>query len=136
MTGYVHFEARIEPMEWGRSVYTVLPLPSEIMRALGDPKRVEGEIADYPVNLAPSRAPAEVFEGAFLWTGKSLLREAGVVPGELVDVRLRPADPNAVELPGDVSAALREADATAVWEALTPGRRRSLLQSVVTAKRP
>nr|WP_238941552.1 YdeI/OmpD-associated family protein [Jannaschia sp. Os4] len=103
------------------------------MAALGEPRRVEGEIADHPVNLAPTRAP--VRDGAFLWTGKALLAEIGIAPGEVVEVRLRPADPSEVEVPDDVAAALRAADRTAAWEATTPGRRRGMLQAVATAKR-
>ena len=133
MSEWVAFEAAVEPMEWGRSVYTVLPLPDEVMAALGQPKRVEGEIADHPVNLAPTLAP--VRDCAFLWTGKALLDAAGIAPGEVVEVRLRPADPDAVDLPDDVAAALRAAGRTAEWEAMTPGRRRAALQHVAAAKR-
>ena len=132
MSEYQTFEAMITPMEWGDSVYTVLPLPEEIVRAL-DCKRVEGEIADYPVNLAITRAP--VIEDAFLWTGKSLLDTIGISPGDVVEVRLRPADPNHVEVPEDVATALRAAERTPQWEALTPGKRRGHLHTIETAKR-
>jgi uncharacterized protein YdeI (YjbR/CyaY-like superfamily) len=40
-----------------------------------------------------------------------------------------------VDLPEDVALALRRADLTAAWDALTPGRKRGLLHSVATAKR-
>lgn len=130
---YVTFEATIEPLEWGRSVYTVLPLPDDIMAALGHTARVEGEIAGHPVNLAPARAP--VIGTAFLFTGKALLREIGIAPGEIVEIRLRPADPDAVDTPDDVAAALRAAGRSADLLALTPGKRRGLLHPISTAKR-
>ena len=130
---WIEFEGRIEPMEWGRSVYTILRLPEEVMQALGHPRRVEGEINEHPVNLAPTTAP--VIEGAYLWTGKSLLDAIGLEVGETVEVRLRPADPDAVEVPEDVAAAIRVAGASTVWEALTPGKRRAALHQVTTAKR-
>ncbi|ROU02720.1 YdeI/OmpD-associated family protein [Histidinibacterium lentulum] len=135
MDDYIRFEGRIEPLVWGPRTYTVLPLPEEVARALADAgaRRVEGEIADHPVNLALSRAP--VTPHTFLWTGKSLLDALGVAPGEVVEVRLRPAPDDAVDLPDDVAAALRAAGRTAAWEALTPGRRRAALYTIATAKR-
>ena len=89
MNDYVTFEALIEPMVWGKSTYTILRIPLEIAEALGNAKRVEGEIAEHPINLAPTRAP--VIEGVFLWAGQSLLDRIGLAPGEVVEVRLRPA---------------------------------------------
>lgn len=130
---WIAFEARIEPMAWGRNTYTILRLPPEIVSALDGARRVEGEIGDHPVNLAVTRAP--VLDDPFLWAGKAFLEAAGLEPGAPVEVRLRPADPAAVDLPDDVCAALRAAGRTADWAALTPGRRRGLLHGIGTAKR-
>ncbi|GIT90202.1 hypothetical protein JANAI62_03150 [Jannaschia pagri] len=134
MTDWVTFEGQFRPLEWGRSTYTILRLPDDVMAALGQPKRVEGEIGDHPVNLAPTRAP--VVDEAFLWAGKAFLDASGLQPGEVVSVRLRPADPNVVEVPPELSIALRAADKTSAWEALSPGKRRGLLHRIETAKRP
>ena len=89
MTDYLLFEGQIVSMEWGKSTYTVLPLPDDIAGALqaAGAKRVEGEINEHPVNLALSKAP--VIDGVFLWTGKSLLARIDVAPGEPLEVRLR-----------------------------------------------
>lgn len=130
----VTFEGRIEPLEWGRSTYTILRLPEEVVAALGNPKRVEGEIGDHPVNLGLARA--DVVAGAFLWTGKAFLDAAGIAPGEVLEIRLRATDPNEVEIPDDFAAALRAAGRSADWEALTAGKRRGLLYGVTSAKRP
>ena len=134
MSEYHVFEGEIIPIELGKSTYTVLPLPDQIADALQaeGARRVEGEINDHPVNLALTKAP--VIDHIFLWTGKSLLDEIGIAPGEPVDVRLRKAD-DSVETPEDVMLALRQADATAAWEALTPGKKRGLLHHVNIAKR-
>jgi uncharacterized protein YdeI (YjbR/CyaY-like superfamily) len=75
-------------------------------------------------------------EGPFLWAGQSLLDRLGIAPGEPVEVRLRPAPPDEVDTPDDISLALRQADATLLWEALTPGKRRGLLYRIDTAKTP
>jgi hypothetical protein len=134
VSGWLEFEGRITPLEWGRATYTILRLPPDIADALASQKarRVEGEINDQPVNLALSRAP--VVEGVFLWTGQSLLERLSVEPGELLEIRLRPAPADAVDTPDDLAAALRAAGVTAAWEALTPGRRRGLIHRVETAK--
>ncbi|MEL7114608.1 MAG: YdeI/OmpD-associated family protein [Pseudomonadota bacterium] len=135
MEDYVSFEGMVEPMEWGDSTYTVLRLPDDVLCTLEAQKarRVEGEINDHPVNLAITKAP--VIDSAFLWAGKSLLRDIGIAPGEPLDVRLRKANEDDVDVPPDVSAALLSAGALSKWEALTPGKRRGLLHQVTTAKR-
>ena len=132
MTDWVTFEGRVRPLTWGRSTYTILPVPDSVVQALGKCRRVEGEIAEHPVNLALSRAP--VVEGVFLWAGSSLLDRIGIAPGEPVEVRLRPAPDGVVDTPPDVAAALSAAGVTATWDALTPGKRRGLLYQVETAR--
>ena len=132
MTGWVTFEGRVVPLAWGRSTYTILPLPDHVTAALGPCRRVEGEIAEHPVNLALSRAP--VVEGVFLWAGQSLLDRIGIAPGELVEVRLRPAPDDRVDVDPDIEAALRAGGVAAAWEALTPGKRRGMLYQIATAK--
>ena len=34
MSDWIEFEVRIEPIEWGKYVYTVLRLPAEVSKAL------------------------------------------------------------------------------------------------------
>jgi hypothetical protein len=134
MSDYLAFTGRIETLDWGRAVYTILRLPEEVAAHLAaqDARRVEGEINEFPVNLAPARAP--VLDETFLWTGKSLLDRIGLVPGDEVEVRLRKAPDDEVETPDDVAAALRAAGSTHLWDALTPGKRRGLLYQIGTAK--
>lgn len=134
MSDWVAFEGRVEPLEWGRATYTILPVPTEAAEALvaQGARRVAGEINDHPVNLALTRAP--VVEGVFLWAGRTLLDRLGVEPGEPLEVRLRPASSDEVDTPDDLAAALHAAGAWEAWEALTPGRRRGLLHKVETAK--
>jgi hypothetical protein len=134
MSDYVEFTGRIETLDWGRSTYTILRLPEEAAArfAAEGAKRLEGEMNEHPVNLAPVRAP--VLEETFLWTGKSLLDRIGLAPGDEVEVRLRKASDDEVEAPDDLALALRARGATDLWEALTPGRRRGLLYQIGTAK--
>lgn len=135
MASYVSFHTSIVPMRWGQNEYSVLPLKFEVMEALRFPKRVEGTINDHAVNLAVVNAPFSVIDTPFLWIGKSLLDDISAVPGDNVLIRLRPADPGVVDIPADLTEALRGAGRTAEWEALTPGRKRGLLVLVNSAKR-
>ncbi|WP_415921429.1 YdeI/OmpD-associated family protein [Tateyamaria sp. SN6-1] len=128
MTDWIMFEARIEPMEWGKNTYTVVRLPDDVTDALpAGTSRIEGEFGDVPINLALTKAP--VIDGTFVYTGKTFLRDSGLAPGEVFDARIRPADPD------DVAHALCAAGRTADWGALTPGKQRGLLHLVNTAKR-
>jgi hypothetical protein len=132
VSGYVTFDGVVEPLVWGRATYTILRLPSDVVQALGKTKRVEGEVNDHPINLALTRAP--VVDGVFLWAGQSLLDRVGVAPGEPIEVRLRPAQDERIDVPDDITAALLAHGVLANWEALTPGKRRGMLYQVETAK--
>ena len=131
-SAHVSFEARIEPVAWGEKTHTVLRLPPEAV-ALTRAERVEGEIAEHPVNLAVVHA--EPVDGAFVWAGKNLLARNGAQPGETVEVRLRPVDPFSADLPGDLAAALLAAGRSALWHAATPGKRRGWRYRIDMAKR-
>lgn len=135
MTGYVTFDAQVQAMPWGDSVYTVVPLPDDVLKALGKTRRVEGEFNDHPVNLAIAKAPEDVIDTPFLWAGKSLLDRVGLEPGEMFEARLRPAPADTVDAPPDVVTALRSSGLTETWDTLTPGRKRSALYQIETAKR-
>jgi len=135
VSDYVTFDACVQPMPWGDKVYTIIALPPEVLNTLGPTKRVEGEINDHPVNLAISKAPADVIDTPFLWAGKSLLTRVGVELGDRFEARLRPAPDDVVEVPIDVMNALRSGGAIEVWEALSPGKKRAHLYQIDTAKR-
>ncbi|MGL4320143.1 MAG: YdeI/OmpD-associated family protein [Paracoccaceae bacterium] len=132
MTEYIAFQGRIEPMVWGRATYTILRVPKTVVAALGPTKRVEGEMNDHPINLALTRAP--VCPDVFLWAGQSLLERIGIAPDDLLEVRLRPAPDDLVDVPDDVAFALQSTGQTSVWAALTPGKQRRLLYQIGTAK--
>jgi uncharacterized protein YdeI (YjbR/CyaY-like superfamily) len=70
----------------------------------------------------------------FLWAGQTLLDRIGIAPGEPVEVRLRPAPDDQVDLDADIAAALRAAGVLDRWEAMTPGKRRGMLYQITTAK--
>jgi len=134
MTDRVCFEAEAKPLVRGLATFTILRLPPEAARTLqaAGAQRVEGDIAGHPVNLALARAPE--IDGAVLWAGQSLLDRLGAKPGARLQVRLRPAPPDAVDTPEDVETALIRAGKTGIWQRLTPGRKRGLIHQITPAK--
>lgn len=132
MQKYIDFEGQVELMEWGRSLHTILRIPDEVVTAIGPTRRVEGEINDFPVNLALTRAP--VLTGIFVYTGKNLLTKAGIEPGQWIDIRFRAAPDDLVETPQDVIFALVSTGQSEAWEKLTPGKQRGHLHQIDTAR--
>jgi len=128
------FDGVIEPMEWDKNTYTVLRIPDAVMATLpAGTRRVEGEFGDFPINLALTKSPA--IDGTFVYTGKSFLAESGLEVGVPFEARIRFVDPDLVEMPEGVAAALRAAGRIADWNKLTPGDQRGRLHTVNTAKR-
>ena len=131
---WVCFDGVIEPMAWGRNTYTILRLPDAVIDALPKgTKRIEGEFGEFPINLALTKAP--VIDAVFVYTGKTFLRDSGLVVGAPFEARVRAVDPDLVEMPEDVTAALPAAGRSADWAKLTPGQQRGKLHLVNTAKR-
>jgi hypothetical protein len=119
----------------GDKVFTIVPLPSEVISALGPTRRVEGELNEHPATLAISSAPNEATGTPFLWAGKSMPDRAGLRPGDPLEARLRAASDDAVDVPADVLNALRSGGALDAWDRLSPGKKRALLHRIDTAKR-
>lgn len=135
MNEWLSFVGRVEPMEWGNSTFTILTLPEEIVLELArrNTRRVEIELNDHPFNMALTKAPA--VSGAFVYTGKSILQEVGISPGDEIEVRLRKADPNMVDVPSDVLLAIHSANLAGAWASLTPGKQRGMLHQITSAKK-
>lgn len=139
---YLHsFEGLIDRFGVGKARkiwYTVLFLPPDLASQLpfaDFPRlRVEGEIADLPV------------EGAWIPTGDGrryfivaprVLHGASIGVGDLVEMRFGVADQAAVDVPGELAAALAHCpEAQAAWLSLTPGKRRGLAHRIHGAKAP
>ena len=136
MDEWIEFDGRIIPTHWGDSVFTILPLPDEVATELKSQgaKRVEIELSDHPYNCALTKAP--VIDQTFVYTGKRILAETGIEPGEEIFVRVRKADADMVEVPSDVQAAILQHGVIETWDKITPGRKRGMLHQVTSAKRP
>lgn len=140
MSWFPHsFEAPLERHGVGRDRkiwYNVLFLPAHLAAQLPfrtHPQlRVEGEIADLP--MAGTFIPAG--DGRhYVIVSPAIMREAGIAIDQMVEMRFRVADQEAVDVPEALADALaRDADAAGAWEGLTPGRRRALAYLVGTAR--
>jgi hypothetical protein len=133
---WTEFDAVLAPLEWGRSVYTVVVLPDELVdRAKAEgTHRLAGTVEDVEVNVGIARA--DITPDAFFYAGKSLQRRLGLRPGDPVRCRLRPVDADVVLVPDDVTTALRESGLDAAFEARTPAQRRQLVMPVDQAATP
>jgi hypothetical protein len=135
-SSWLEFDAIVDVLPWGRSVYTIIRLerPLEAAARAAGTRRVEGTIDEVPVNVGINRT--DVTPDAFMYVGKALRRRLAVDPGDVVCCRLRPADPDDVPLPEDVHRALAEGDRLSSFERKQPSARRRLLQGIEDAAKP
>ncbi|MEM7789247.1 MAG: YdeI/OmpD-associated family protein [Bacteroidota bacterium] len=112
-----------------------VPLPEAVADALDGHDRVEGTLGGHAFRRTVQRRP----DGArWLRFGAGWLRDAGLAVGEVVLVEVGPdLDPDRVDLPAELEAALAlDPEAARAWDALPPGKRRTLAYGVGRAKRP
>lgn len=130
---WVEVEASLELLAWGRNTYVVIRLPAELEAACraARTRRVGGTVDGVEVNLGVNRA--DVLPDAFVYAGRPLQRRVGAVAGDVVTLRLRPADPDLVPLPADVRRALADAGRLDAFEERRPAERRRLLAEVDAA---
>ena len=133
------FEAEIERFGVGKTRkiwYQVLMLPSDLQAALPFQQyprlRVEGEIADVPIN----NAFIPTGDGRhYVIVGPDVREGAGVGLSDRVIMRFKVADQDAVDVPETLAAALEADSALAKhWMTITSGRKRSMAQHVASAK--
>ncbi|MGB3457553.1 MAG: YdeI/OmpD-associated family protein [Litorimonas sp.] len=133
------FEAEIERFGVGKTRkvwYQVLMLPDTLKQALPfgtySRLRVEGEIADVPM----ANAFIPTGDGRYyVIVGPDVRNGAGVGLGDRVGMRFGIADQDAVDVPDNLAAALKDSrEMTEAWDGLTPGKQRAVAQHVRSAK--
>lgn len=131
------FEAPVEYHNVGsdKYAYTVIFVPDEIARELPlkqHPRlRVTGEVSDYPIeaSLTPVRGRW------YILLSKRILTAVDARVGDLLEVRFKIADQDAVDVREFLSDALERHPAErALWNAATPGKKRGLAYRVASAK--
>ncbi|MGZ5400682.1 MAG: YdeI/OmpD-associated family protein [Nocardioides sp.] len=132
----VTFDALLEIMPWGRSVYTVIKVPDELAAQAGreSTRRVEGSLDGLVVNVGLNRT--DIIPDTFIYVGRGLQRRLGVRAGAVVRCVLAPADPDHVPVPDDVLDVLEDAGRRDAFERLPAPERRRLLVPVEGAARP
>ena len=116
-------------------VVVVPPGIATALSNLGGRPRLTGELA----GRAFAGAAQPLGGGSYyLIVNKRTRAATGLDLGDPVSVRLRPDDPDRVDVPPALATALAEADPElrAIWEGLTPGTRRGFAHRVASAKRP
>ncbi|MEM9013756.1 MAG: YdeI/OmpD-associated family protein [Pseudomonadota bacterium] len=133
------FSSQIERFGVGKARkvwYNVVFMPDALKKELPFDKyprlRVDGEIADIPI----SNAFIPAGDGRnYVIVSPEVMKEAGLSVDDLVEMRLRIADQDHVDIPGRLAHAISRTKKTqAGWDALTPGKRRMLAQHVKSAK--
>lgn len=114
-----------------------VPLPPDVADALlaSGTRRVVGTLSGVAIDRAiQGRRDGE----RFLAVSRTLMREARLDYGDLVEVAIEPhPDPDTVSPPEELAVALEQDDAArARWTTFTPGKQRSLCHYVDSAKRP
>ncbi|MFZ6991564.1 YdeI/OmpD-associated family protein [Curtobacterium sp. RRHDQ66] len=119
-----------------RKTATGLPVPAEVIDALGSGKRP-------PVVVTLDggytyRSTVGVMNEQFLVPLSAEHRAAsGLAAGDIVTVSLVvDAQPRSVDLPEDLAAALTEAGVRAAFDTLSNSRQRAIVDPVVQAKAP
>ncbi|UJP11587.1 YdeI/OmpD-associated family protein [Microbacterium sp. KUDC0406] len=126
------FPAVVEPPEPMRG----LEVPPDVVKALDGGARPPVTIT---VNGHSWRSRIAIMRGRHLIGLSNANRKAAdVAIGEVVEVEVvLDTEPRVVAEPGDLAAALdADPDARAAFDALPPGRKRELVRSVESAKRP
>jgi len=134
--GEFEFWAELTIQMVGTYRYHAVLLPADLQNALTFPKRtrmrISGELNDVPF------AGAWIPDGRgryFTMIGAALRRNAGLELGEPVHVRFRVEDPEYVDVPEYLMAAIEtDPAALCVWEDLTPGKKRGIVHLVTSAK--
>ena len=136
MTAPETFAAPVLRFEDGMRMHYV-PLPHDLADRLdaAGARRVVGTLNGRPISRGVQRTGGGV---RFLLFGRAALREMGLAYGDTAVLEIAPDPaPDAVDLGPELEAALDEdPEAARRFAAFTPGRRRSLVYYVTSAKRP
>ena len=131
------FDATVSIHDFGRMAYHVLYAPPELVDRLCLPDnprlRIDGFIADQPFKGAFQPAGDKQY---YLILSRRFLKTSGLSLGDSATAWFTIADPESVDVPPELQDALQaNRAAAAAWDALTPGKRRSLSYRVASAKR-
>ncbi len=118
---------------WQTGNNTGIPVPAEVLEALGGGKRpaVKVTIKDYSY-----RSTVGAMDGQSLIPFSAAHREAsGLKGGDKIEVTLElDTAPRTVEVPKDLTAALKKAGVQAAYDASAPSAKKEFVRQVESAK--
>ena len=128
------FTASLERLEQDMAFH-ILPVPDDIATAWKQAKvrRLVGTINGHPVKRALMNHAGG---GSFLMVGRDMMKAAGISARTPSVLEFKPdPKPDEIDLPEEFLLALRQDPAAQQrWDSFTPGRQRSLLVYITTAK--
>ena len=129
------FKSKLENWADGMD-YCAIPVPANITEALGTKSAVlvmarVNASAPFKVSLFPVGGGKH-----FIRVRKQVRKEAHLNEGDRVTVEIRVLDRADIEIPGDLSAALRRENALARFNALTPGKKNYMIRRIDDAAKP
>ncbi len=130
------FEGSVTRVSFGKLTFTVIFLPDEIYKKLkhNQKGRIRAEVTIKGVSHHCGIQPAGE-DRYFIMLSKKLLKEMRLKVGDEIDVQIARTDPDRVDLPEELEQALKkDKGLKKSWEKLTPGRRRSYVHMISTAK--
>ncbi|MEO0598401.1 MAG: YdeI/OmpD-associated family protein, partial [Chloroflexota bacterium] len=118
-----------------------VPIPDDIAQVFheADITHVEGQLDDVAFRRVLHERIGDEGVEMCLKFGMTWLKQAGFDIADPVVVTLAPdPDPDRVDLPDELEAALADADdeIAQFWETLSPGKRKTLVYGIERAKRP
>jgi uncharacterized protein DUF1905/bacteriocin resistance YdeI/OmpD-like protein len=116
--------------------YCAIPVPPAVTEALGTRSAVLvmariSESAPFKVSLFPAGGGKH-----FIRVRKQVRKEANLKEGDRVVVQITVLDRADIEVPKDLSAALRGKSALARFNALTPGKKNYMIRRINDAAKP
>ena len=132
-----HFEATVSLHPVGKYHYTVVFLDPALHASLPlkeSPRlRIEADISGVPVKGAWQPSGGRWY----LMLPKTPIKKAGIGVGTVVEVAFKLLPPDDVDIPPELSAALKaDRKLRDAWDALSAGKQRGLAHMVASAKRP
>jgi hypothetical protein len=129
------FKSKLENWAAGMD-YCAIPVPANITEALGTKSAVlvtarVNDSAPFKVSLFPAGGGRH-----FIRVRKQVRKEANLNEGDRVLVQITVLDRADIEIPKDLSAALRRKNALARFKALTPGKRNYMIRRIADALKP
>jgi hypothetical protein len=129
------FKSKLENWADGMD-YCAIPVPANITEALGTKSAVlvmarVNASAPFKVSLFPVGGGKH-----FIRVRKQVRKEANLNEGDRVTVEITVLDRADIEIPSDLSAALRRKKALARFNALTPGKKNYMIRRIDDAAKP